>query len=163
VNRWDHFEFRELGGAIAGASGFGLAWYQRWQDRRDACRDRGAYGALELNEPLLRLRVEFSLQLEQGPGHTRGLMWVNGARDIGSANTWRFGPGEIPNPLDWTSVRELAQAFERTWTDRLRIQAFDSVIRSKVKAVRLHARAGGFMASGIRVSVTALSEAPWSS
>jgi hypothetical protein len=147
-----------LGGLISGLVGVGLSQLQQWQRRREERRGRQRRALLDLNGPLLRLLVELSRQLEQGPDAARG-NWYGGTRDIGAAKTWIFDPDEVANTLDWEPSRRLAQGLERAWSDHARLEVFDPAIRAQVEEVRLLARAVGFLGSDIRITATQLVDA----
>jgi hypothetical protein len=122
-------------------------------------RDRQRDALLELIEPLFPLQLELSRQLEQGPGNTAGLKWVNGVRDIRAADTWIFDPDEHAGTLDWELARQLAQTFERMWAGTPHTRIYDSTVLGKVEEVRKHARAIGFLSVDVRISATALMDA----
>jgi hypothetical protein len=158
VNAWQQAALLVAGGLISGLAGIGAGEYRRWRDRLDARRDRQREALLELNGPLLRLLVELSRQLEQGPDAARG-QWVNGVRDIGAAGTWIFDPTEVANRLDWEPARMVAQEVERAWSDRLRLSVYDPAILTKVEEVRRLARAYAFLGADIRITATQLRDA----
>jgi hypothetical protein len=146
------------GALISGLIGAGLGALGRWREGHQARRRRQREALLVLNDPLLRLLVELSRQLEQGPDAARG-QWFNGTRDIGAAKTWIFDPAEVANTLDWEPSRKLAQELERAWSDRLRLDVFDPPIRAQVEEVRKHARAVGFFVPDTRSEAAQLRDA----
>jgi hypothetical protein len=156
MNVWQQAGLLVLGALISGLIGVGVAEFGRWRERQQARRRRQREALVALNDPLQRLLVELSRQLEQGPGAVG--QWVNGARDIGVTGTWIFDPTEVANTLDWEPARGLAQKVERTWSDRARLEVFDPVIRAQVEEVRKLARAVGFLSPDIRIVATELSD-----
>lgn len=158
MNVWQQAGLLVLGALISGLIGASVGEFGRWRERQQARRRRQGEALLALNEPLLRLLVELSRQLEQGPDAARG-KWYGGTRDIGAAETWIFDPQAVANTLDWEPSRRLAQEVERAWSDRLRLDMFDPAVRAQVEEVRRLARAVGFLGPDIRITATDLSRA----